>query len=91
MKTPFVRTNRRILIIDDTPSIHEDFRKILGPEIEGEQTLAGAEEALFGTVQLDRLTFQLDSAYQGREALELVTRARAEGRPYAMALSLIHI
>ncbi|MGF6282344.1 putative bifunctional diguanylate cyclase/phosphodiesterase [Pseudomonas silensiensis] len=87
MKTPFVRTNRRILIVDDTPSIHEDFRKILGPEIEGEQTLAGAEEALFGTVQLDRLTFQLDSAYQGEEALELVTRALAEGRPYAMAFT----
>ncbi|MHC8383411.1 putative bifunctional diguanylate cyclase/phosphodiesterase [Pseudomonas sp. LB3P14] len=87
MKTPFVRTNRRILIIDDTPSIHVDFRKILGPEIEGEQTLAGAEEALFGTLQLDRLTFQLDSAYQGQEALELVTRARAEGRPYAMAFT----
>ncbi|MBK5397369.1 EAL domain-containing protein [Pseudomonas sp. TH39(2020)] len=87
MKTPFVRTNRRILIIDDTPSIHEDFRKILGPEIECEQTLAGAEEALFGTVQLDRLTFQLDSAYQGQEALELVKRARAEGRPYAMAFT----
>ena len=92
MKTPFVRTNRRILIIDDTPSIHEDFRKILGAEIEGEepggeQTLAGAEEALFGTVQLDRLTFQLDSAYQGQEALELVTHALAEGRPYAMAFT----
>jgi len=92
MKTPFVRTNRRILIIDDTPSIHEDFRKILGAEIEGEepggeQTLASAEEALFGTVQLDRLTFQLDSAYQGQEALELVTHALAEGRPYAMAFT----
>jgi diguanylate cyclase (GGDEF)-like protein len=92
MKTPFVRTNRRILIIDDTPSIHEDFRKILGAEIEGEepggeQTLAGAEEALFGTVQLDRLTFQLDSAFQGQEALELVTHALAEGRPYAMAFT----
>ncbi|MGV8888700.1 MAG: putative bifunctional diguanylate cyclase/phosphodiesterase [Pseudomonas sp.] len=87
MKTPFVRTNRRILIIDDTPSIHEDFRKILGPETEGEHTLAGAEEALFGTVQLDRLTFQLDSAYQGQEALELVTRALAEGHPYAMAFT----
>jgi diguanylate cyclase (GGDEF)-like protein len=87
MKTPFVRTNRRILIIDDTPSIHEDFRKILGPETEGEQTLAGAEEALFGTVRLDRLTFQLDSAYQGQEALELVKRARAEGHPYAMAFT----
>ena len=23
--------NRRILLIDDTPSIHEDFRKILTP------------------------------------------------------------
>jgi len=87
MKSPFVRTNRRILVIDDTPSIHEDFRKILGPEADNEQTLAGTEEALFGTVQLDRLTFQLDSAYQGQEALELVTRARTEGRPYAMAFT----
>lgn len=87
MKTSSVRTNRRILIIDDTPSIHEDFRKILGPDSEDEQTLAGTEEALFGTQQPARLTFQLDSAYQGQEALELVQRARAEGRPYAMAFT----
>ncbi|MGB5825603.1 MULTISPECIES: bifunctional diguanylate cyclase/phosphodiesterase [unclassified Pseudomonas] len=87
MKTSSVRTNRRILIIDDTPSIHEDFRKILGPDSEGEQTLAGTEEALFGTQQPARLTFQLDSAYQGQEALELVQRAQAEGRPYAMAFT----
>ena len=26
--------NKRILIIDDTASIHQDFRKILGPEQE---------------------------------------------------------
>jgi diguanylate cyclase (GGDEF)-like protein len=84
---PFVQTNRRILIIDDTPSIHQDFRKILGAETQGEQTLAGVEEALFGTVQIDRLTFQLDSAYQGQEALELVKRALAEGHPYAMAFT----
>ncbi|MEB0045000.1 MULTISPECIES: putative bifunctional diguanylate cyclase/phosphodiesterase [unclassified Pseudomonas] len=87
MKTPFVRTNRRILIIDDTPSIHEDFRKILAPDVQGEQNLAGAEEALFGTQPPDRLTFELDSAYQGQEALELVKRAKAEGRPYAMAFT----
>jgi len=85
MKAPFVRTNRRILIIDDTPSIHQDFRKILDPD--DEQALASAEEVLFGTVQPDRLTFQLDSAYQGQEALELVKRARAEGRPYALAFT----
>ncbi|MBU0525520.1 MAG: EAL domain-containing protein [Gammaproteobacteria bacterium] len=87
MKTSSVRTNRRILIIDDTPSIHEDFRKILGPDSEDEQTLADTEEALFGTQQPARLTFQLDSAYQGQEALELVQRAQAEGRPYAMAFT----
>ena len=87
MKTPFVRTNRRILIVDDTPSIHDDFRKILGTESEGEQTLASTEEALFGTPPVERLTFQLDSAYQGREALELVQRALAEGRPYALVFT----
>jgi diguanylate cyclase (GGDEF)-like protein len=87
MKTPFVRTNRRILIIDDTPSIHHDFRKILAPDAEGEQNLAGTEEALFGIAPPNRLTFELDSAYQGQEALELVNRARAEGRPYALAFT----
>lgn len=87
MKSPFVRTNRRILIIDDTPSIHHDFRKILDPDAEGEQDLAGTEEALFGILPPDRLTFELDSAYQGQEALELVKRASAEGRPYALAFT----
>ncbi|MCP1497726.1 diguanylate cyclase (GGDEF)-like protein [Pseudomonas migulae] len=87
MKVPFVRTNRRILIVDDTPSIHEDFRKILGAETEDEQSLAGTEAALFGTLQIERLTFQLDSAYQGQEALELVKRALAEGHPYALVFT----
>ncbi|MGL6245349.1 putative bifunctional diguanylate cyclase/phosphodiesterase [Pseudomonas sp.] len=87
MKTSSVQTNRRILIIDDTPSIHQDFRKILGPDSDDERTLAGTEEALFGTLKPERLTFQLDSAYQGQEALELVKRARAEGRPYAMVFT----
>jgi diguanylate cyclase (GGDEF)-like protein len=87
MKVPCVRTNRRILIVDDTPSIHDDFRKILGPETDDEQTLAGTEAALFGTPPTDRLTFQLDSAYQGQEALELVKHALAEGRPYALVFT----
>ena len=87
MKVPCVRTNRRILIVDDTPSIHDDFRKILGPETDDEQTLAGTEAALFGTPHTDRLTFQLDSAYQGQEALELVKHALAEGRPYALVFT----
>jgi diguanylate cyclase (GGDEF)-like protein len=87
MSPLLARTNRRILIVDDTPSIHEDFRKILGPEPEGEQTLASVEAALFGTLLLERPTFQLDSAYQGKQALQLVERALAEGRPYALVFT----
>jgi diguanylate cyclase (GGDEF)-like protein len=87
MKPSFATTNRRILIIDDTPSIHDDFRKILGPDSASEQTLTSTEETLFGNTQPARPAFELDSAYQGEEALKLVKRALAEGRPYAMAFT----
>ncbi|WP_347901790.1 EAL domain-containing protein [Pseudomonas purpurea] len=87
MNPAFAQTNRRILIIDDTPSIHQDFRKILGPDAQGESALADTEACLFGTPPKSRPTFDLDSAYQGKEALDLVTRAQAEGRPYALAFT----
>ncbi|MDY7560875.1 EAL domain-containing protein [Pseudomonas sp. 10B1] len=85
MKTAPVAYNRRILIIDDTLSIHQDFRKILCPELDSEQSLASAEAALFGTVKPSRKLFELDSAYQGEEALAMVESALAEGRPYSLA------
>jgi len=77
--------NRRILIIDDAASIHQDFRKILGPEQEDELSLDTTEHLLFGTSRPERLSFEIDSAYQGQEALELVKLALAAERPYAMA------
>jgi hypothetical protein len=41
--------NRRILVIDDNPSIHADFRKILcAPEAPSSDGLTAAESALFG-------------------------------------------
>ncbi|MFC6297748.1 EAL domain-containing protein [Pseudomonas sp. CCM 7893] len=79
------RANRRILIVDDTASIHQDFRKILCPETSGDQSLDRVEQTLFGTAPAVRQSFLLDSAYQGQEALELVTRALAEKTPYALA------
>ncbi|MEB0008301.1 EAL domain-containing protein [Pseudomonas sp. MH9.2] len=85
MSTPTTHANRRVLIIDDTPSIHQDFRKILCPKPDSEESLDAAEEELFGTVQVTRKNFELDSAYQGQEALERVKQALAEGRPYALA------
>ncbi|MFJ4194312.1 putative bifunctional diguanylate cyclase/phosphodiesterase [Pseudomonas sp. NPDC089534] len=87
MKTLAAQTNRRILIVDDTPAIHQDFRKILAPDDSFEPSLDQLEHTLFGTRQAPHVTFQLDSAYQGEEALKLVQRALDEGRPYALAFT----
>lgn len=78
------RANRRILIVDDTASIHEDFRKILCADTDAEPSLDSLEETLFGTPAAPRQAFELDSAYQGQEALALVSQALAANAPYAM-------
>ncbi|AEV64671.1 response regulator receiver modulated diguanylate cyclase phosphodiesterase [Pseudomonas ogarae] len=82
-----VPANRRILVVDDTPAIHQDFRKILSPSAGLDDSLDDTESLLFGTPQVNRLQFQIDSAYQGEEALELVKRAQAEGQPYALVFA----
>ncbi|CRM58652.1 Diguanylate cyclase DosC [Pseudomonas sp. 8 R 14] len=79
------RANRRILIVDDATSIHLDFRKILCADADAEPSLDTLEQTLFGTTAVARQAFILDSAYQGQEALDLVSRALATNTPYAMA------
>ncbi|PHN66410.1 diguanylate cyclase [Pseudomonas sp. ICMP 8385] len=79
------RANRRILIVDDTASIHQDFRKILCAETIAEQTLESIEQNLFGTSPPVHQSYSLDSAYQGQEALALVHQALADNTPYALA------
>ncbi|EJN22459.1 MULTISPECIES: ATP-binding protein [Pseudomonas] len=79
-------SNRRILLIDDTPSIHEDFRKILTPTSALHVELDEMEAALFGSeVKSTNLLFELDSAYGGQEGLGKLTQALQENRPYALA------
>jgi PAS domain S-box-containing protein len=81
-----ISLNRRILLIDDMPSIHEDFRKILAPPSADGSELSAVEAELFGDAPKDTAAaFELDSAYQGREGLAKVQAALAAGRPYAMA------
>ena len=81
--------NRRILIIDDNASIHADFRKVLGAQAEhsAQAALDVLEADLFGEAvdAAVRPNFDVDSAHQGQEGVEMANRARAEGRPYAMA------
>ena len=86
MTTPM---NRRILLIDDTPSIHEDFRRILTGTGEGTSSEMDAmEQALFGETtgsSAEETNFDLDSAHQGREGLEMVRAALAAENPYSLA------
>jgi len=77
---------RRILVVDDNTAIHEDFRKILGGEADT-GALSDLRAALLsqGVTPQRWLQYDIDSAYQGQEALEKVCRALAEGKPYMLA------
>jgi diguanylate cyclase (GGDEF)-like protein/PAS domain S-box-containing protein len=77
--------NRRILLVDDTPAIHEDYRKILASDAAASD-LDEAEISLFGEpAHTAAIRFELDSAYQGAEASDKVGASLLANRPYAMA------
>jgi two-component system, NtrC family, sensor kinase len=86
MKTPSQNTNRRVLIIDDNQAIHADFRKILCPS-QTTVVLDRVEASLFDApaAPTGSVTFEVDSAMQGKEGLERVQQAVQAGRPYALA------
>ncbi|HZH75717.1 MAG TPA: ATP-binding protein [Archangium sp.] len=78
--------NRRILVVDDNRTIHQDFRKILCPP-SANDSLDEMEADLFGYPEVNTQLpgFEVDSAHQGEEALQLARTARLQGRPYALA------
>jgi len=81
-------SNRRILVVDDNAAIHDDFRKILVDPTSSQEALAGARAAFFGgeepAVATSNCEYEIDSAYQGEEALEKVRTAASGGSPYAL-------
>jgi CheY-like chemotaxis protein len=79
--------NHRILVIDDSRDIHRDFRKILATTSDLPNNLGEQEEVLFGarTLKSRPPIFEIDSAYQGQDAIDLVDKSLWEDRPYAMA------
>src|SRR5258707_14375449 len=86
MNTTDGQRHRRILVIDDNRGIHEDFRKILAPAAEDRGFDDLAEELLGQAADKPRFAgFEIASAYQGQEGLELVKQSVAESAPYAMA------
>jgi len=87
MNDPGPKTRHRILVIDDNPDIHEDFRKILCHGRGRGSKLEAMEAALFEEAgALGRQSeFEVDSAHQGEQGLARVYHALQEGHPYAMA------
>jgi two-component system, sensor histidine kinase and response regulator len=87
MKQTAELSNRRILVIDDNESIHEDFRSVLCGKTNDGASLSSVEEHLFGETSVvpDALGFEVDSALQGEEGLEKIHSSLREHRPYAMA------
>jgi len=79
-----VQKNRRVLVVDDQRAIHDDFRKILSASQTEE--LNEMEGALFGDESPRLESFDLDSAYQGDQGVEMVRSALAEERPYALVI-----
>jgi len=86
MTTDQKSDNRRILVIDDNVSIHEDFRKVLMPPSDSD-SLTQARVALFGEVPTlpPQVHYELDFATQGREGFGLAQDAYQKGNPYALA------
>lgn len=85
------RDNRRVLVVDDNPALHDDYRKILSPRgSEVDDELAALEAELFGVDTAAKATpatqvFELSSTFQGEEALDAVRQANEENDPFAIA------
>jgi two-component system cell cycle sensor histidine kinase/response regulator CckA len=87
MEQAAVERNLRILVIDDNPAVHEDFRKILCPPSSKGVEMRATEKALFGEVDdaPSSPEFCVDSALQGEDGLARAVEAQRKGQPYAVA------
>ena len=75
----------RLLIVDDNKAIHQDLRKILAPDTIAENELAADEALLFQREIHSASRYEIDSAFQGHEALSRFQQARGTGKPYSLA------
>ena len=79
----------RILVIDDNASIHEDFRKILNASVGADTEFEALESVFLGGSSSGPggPVYEIDSALQGQEGMELVQKALRENRPYLLAFT----
>ena len=78
----------RILVADDLPSIHEDYRKILASPAPARPPVAGFADFaphLAAAAHEPMATFDVECVLQGEDALRAATAARAAGKPFSVA------
>lgn len=78
----------RILVVDDLISIHDDFKKILTTQknpLANEIKQVSAQLFDKPTETTQDSPFIVDSAFQGKDAIELVKNSVEENDPYAVA------
>ncbi|MCA1964839.1 MAG: response regulator, partial [Prosthecobacter sp.] len=81
--------NNRILIVDDNPTIREDYRRILCPSNDEEEMLDDLEAQVFDSQDhLEKLrpSFQMAFASQGDAAAAIAQAALEQGMPFAAAI-----
>ncbi|MBW8014644.1 MAG: response regulator [Planctomycetes bacterium] len=78
---------RKILVIDDNENIHEDFKVVLKSKDNNRVDVSKEEEAIFGASHASSKhpDFEIHSAFQGKEGVEMVSQALKEGEPFAVA------
>lgn len=92
---PELPFNNRVLIVDDTRSIHDDFTKVLQPKATTEQSneLDNLLNEVFDTPDSDAPQptpgnappqYSIKHAFQGEEAFEKVLQAAADNAPFAL-------
>ncbi len=78
---------RRILVIDDNTTIHEDFRKVLSRQADPSARMTEAANSLFGRSQEadHSASYEVEVAARGQDGMENVRRSQELGKPYALA------
>ncbi len=84
-------SKKRIMLVDDNASIHEDFRNLLNTSaLKKDSGTTALEDELFGDdnsedAPVDVFSeYVIDDAYQGEEAVSMADTASDEGLPYSL-------
>ena len=77
--------NNRVLVVDDQPEIHEDFKDTLRSKAQNSPTDALAAAFLEPKTQFTLPAFELLHARSGEEACKIVEKGQEQGSPVAVA------